>query len=50
LLAAGIGIDFGVEHKHVDVAVAREHVIEAAVTDVVGPTVAAQQPDTFVTR
>ena len=47
LLAAGVGIDFGVEDEHVDVAVAREHVIEAAVTDVVGPAVAAQQPDTF---
>ena len=47
MLAAGVGIDFGVEDEHVDVAVAREHVIEAAVTDVVGPAVAAQQPDTF---
>ena len=47
LLAAGVGIDFGVEDEHVDIAVAGEHVIEAAVTDVVGPAVAAQQPDTF---
>ncbi len=44
-LAAGVGIDLGVEHQHVDVAAAGQHVIEPAVADVVGPAVAADDPD-----
>src|SRR5690349_5124817 len=47
-LAAGVGVDFGVEHEDVDVAAAGEDVIEAAVADVVGPTVAADYPDGFL--
>ena len=44
LLAAGVGVDLGVEHQDVDVAAAGEHVVEPAVADVVGPAVAADQP------
>ena len=44
-LAAGVGIDLGVEHQHVHVARARQHVIEPAIADVVGPAVAADDPD-----
>ena len=45
LLAAGVRVDLGVEHQDVDVAAQRQHVVEAAVADVVGPAVAADQPD-----
>ena len=44
-LAAGVRIDLGVEHEDVDVLARREHVVEAAVVDVVGPAVAADDPD-----
>ena len=44
-LTAGVGIDLGVEHQHVDVAAARQHVVEPAIADVVGPAVAADDPD-----
>ena len=44
-LAAGVGVDLGIEDQHVDVAAAGEHVIEPAVADVVGPAIAADDPD-----
>ena len=44
-LAAGVGIDLGVEHQNIDVARAGEHVIEAAVADIVSPSVTADDPD-----
>ena len=40
-LPAGVGINFRVEHEHVHIAAAGQHVVEAAVTDVVSPAVAA---------
>ena len=43
-LAAGVRVDLGVHDQDVDVAPVGEHVIEAAVADVVGPPVAADQP------
>jgi hypothetical protein len=43
-LAAGVGIDLGIEHQDVDVVGQRQHVVEAAVADVVGPAVAADDP------
>ena len=43
-LAAGVGVDFGVEHQDVDVAAGGQHVVQAAVADVVGPAVAAHDP------
>ena len=44
-LAAGVGVHLGVEHEDVDVAARRQHVVEAAEADVVGPAVAADDPD-----
>ena len=44
-LAAGVRVDLGVEHEDVDVATRREDVVEAAEADVVGPAVAADDPD-----
>jgi hypothetical protein len=44
-LTAGIRINLGVEHEDVHVAAAGQHVIEAAEADVVGPAVAADDPD-----
>ena len=43
-LSTGIRIDLGVEHQDVDVAPGREHVIEAAIADVVRPAVATDNP------
>ena len=48
LLAAGVRIDLGVEHEDVHVALAGQDVVEAAVADVVGPPVAADQPDALL--
>ena len=47
-LPAGVGVDLGVEHQDVDVAARRQHVVEAAVADVVGPAVAADDPDALL--
>ena len=44
-LAAGVRIDLGVEHEDVDVAPARQDMVQPAVADVVGPAVAAHDPD-----
>ena len=44
-LATGVGVHLGVEHQHVHVAAARQHVVETTGADVVGPAVAADQPD-----
>ena len=44
-LTAGVGIDLGVEHQNIDVALARQHVVEPAIADVIGPAVAADDPD-----
>ena len=47
-LAARVRVDLGVEHQHVDVAAAGQDVVEAAVADVVGPAVAAHEPDALL--
>ena len=44
LLAAGVRVDLGVEDQDVDVAALGQDVVEAAVADVVGPAVAADDP------
>jgi hypothetical protein len=44
-LAAGVGIHLGIEHQDVDVVGQGQDVVEAAVADVVGPAVAADDPD-----
>ena len=43
-LAARVGIHARVEHQYVDVAIRRQHVVEAAEADVIGPAVAADDP------
>ena len=43
-LAAGVGVDLRVEDQDVHVPARAEHVVEAAVADVVGPAVAADDP------
>ena len=43
-LTAGVGVNFGVEDEDVDVVVGGDDVIETAVTDIVSPTVAADDP------
>ncbi len=45
LLASGVGVNLGVEDEEVDVLAAGNYVIEAAVADVIGPAVAADDPD-----
>ena len=44
-LAAGVRVDLGVEDEDVDVATRREDLVDAAEADVVGPAVAADDPD-----
>ena len=44
-LAAGVRVHLGVEHEDVDVPSGRQHVVEAAEADVVGPPVATDDPD-----
>ena len=44
-LTAGVGIDLGIEHKDVDVFVLSEDVVQTAVTDIVSPAVAADDPE-----
>src|ERR1019366_3197417 len=43
-LASGVGVDLGIEDEDVDVAAAGEDVIEAAIADVIGPAIAADDP------
>ncbi len=47
-LAARVGVELGVEDQDVDVAAGGHHVVEAAEADVVGPAVAADDPDALV--
>src|SRR6185295_2973904 len=44
-LAAGVGVNLGIEDEDVDVATGREDLIDAAEADVVRPAVAADDPD-----
>ena len=44
-LAAGIGVHLGIKHQDVDVLVLGQHVIQAAEADIIGPAVAAEDPD-----
>ena len=47
-LSAGVGVDFGVEDEDVHVAAGGDDVVESAVTDVIGPSVATEDPDGLV--
>ena len=44
-LSAGVGVDLGVEDQDVDVLAGGQDVVQTAVADVVGPAVAAEDPD-----
>ena len=43
-LAAGVGVYFRIHDQHLHVPAAGQNVVQAAVADVVGPAVAAQNP------
>jgi len=47
-LAAGVGVDLGVEQQDVDILAGGEDVVESAVADVIGPAVAADNPYRFL--
>ena len=47
-LAAGVGVDLRIEHQHLHVGAGSEHMVEATIADVVGPAVAADDPDGFL--
>ena len=47
-LAAGVGVNLGIQHEDVDVLAGSEDVIQAAVADIVGPAVAAERPDALL--
>ena len=44
-LPPGVGVHFGVHDEDVDVLARGKHVVETAETDVVGPSVTAEDPD-----
>ena len=44
-LTAGVGVDLGIEDEDVDVLAGSQNVVHAAEADVVGPAVAAEDPD-----
>ena len=44
-LAAGVGVDLGVEDEDVDVVARSQDVVQATEADVVGPAVAAEDPE-----
>ncbi len=45
-LAAGVRVHLGVHHQDVDVPSGREHMVQAAEADVIGPTVSSNDPNT----
>ena len=46
-LAAGVGVNFGVQHQDLDVAPGSQDVIQAAVPYIIGPAVPAEYPQRF---
>ena len=44
-LSAGVGVHLGIHHEYVDVLTGGHYVIQAAVADVIGPAVAAEEPN-----
>jgi len=47
-LSTSVGVNLGVQHQHVDVLAGSQHVVQTAITDVIGPTVTTDNPDAFV--
>ncbi len=44
-LTAGVGVALGIKHQDIDVLGQAHHMIQTAEADIVGPAVAANQPD-----
>ncbi len=44
-LSAGVGVNLGVEDEDVDIVAGSQDVIQTAEADIVGPTVAAEDPE-----
>ena len=44
-LSAGVGVHLGIQNQNVDVLALGQHVIQSAVADVIGPAVAAEDPE-----
>ena len=49
-LAAGVGVNLGVDHQDIHVSTARNHVVEPTEADVVCPTVAAEHPKRLLSQ
>jgi len=49
-LSAGIGVYLGIENQQVDILAGGDDVVQTAVTDVIGPAVAADAHTDFFTR
>ena len=47
-LAAGIGIKLRIQHQYVYVLAHRDDMVQATVTDIIGPAVSAEYPDGFL--
>ncbi len=47
-LTTGVGVNLGIKNQQVDVLAGSDDMVEAAVTDIIGPTVAADTPDGLV--
>ena len=47
-LTAGVGVDLGVEDEDVDVVAGSQDVVQATEADIVGPAVAAEDPEGFL--
>ena len=47
-MAAGVGIDFGVQDENVYLTAGGEDVVEAAEANVIGPAVTAHNPNALV--
>src|SRR5699024_10370940 len=47
-LSAGVGVDLGIEHEDVHVLAGSQNMVQAAEADVVGPAVAAEDPDALL--
>ena len=47
-LSAGVGVHLGIEDHNIDVVAGSQNVIQAAVTDVICPAVAAEDPEALL--
>ena len=49
-LAAGVGVNLGIEDQDVNILAGSDNMIQAAEADVVSPAVAAEDPDGFLSE